>query len=227
MDGSQMEANWMKYIGITESERWKMRLMRLFLVFCMSSAAACADVSDDSRAFDGDQTADSVGVVTSALESCTLLNRRFSALEGTVDTLSCGGSTCTRSCSSSDPSRCSTRCVPANFSVPSVFVDQSLLNPNCRMDPRSRVNVGFPGISQTLCEARGGCWDSRTSQPFYPWCFERLGTVPTCGNQTPGERINAGFPGITAQQCVIGNNACWDDRISGVNWCFFPTSITN
>jgi len=47
------------------------------------------------------------------------------------------------------------------------------------------------------------------------------------GNQTPGERINAGFPGIRAQDCVIGRNACWDDRISGVNWCFFPTSITN
>jgi len=54
-----------------------------------------------------------------------------------------------------------------------------------------------------------------------------LGTVPICGNQTPGERINAGHPGITAEQCVIGSNACWDDRIRGVNWCFFPTSITN
>src|SRR5690349_24197682 len=119
METSQMKTNWAKHTRIMESERWKMRLTTLFLVVCMSSAAACAYVSEDPGAFDGDETADSVGVVTSKLESCTLLNRRFSALEGTVDTLSCGGSTCTRSCSSSDPSQCSTRCVPANFSVSS------------------------------------------------------------------------------------------------------------
>src|SRR4051812_21578773 len=58
-DANQMETNWAEHTGITESERWKMRLTRLFLVVCMASAAACADVSDGSGAFDGDETADS------------------------------------------------------------------------------------------------------------------------------------------------------------------------
>ena len=204
-----------------------MKWFKLGMLGCMLTGLACTDALDEPDTGGSSQADDTVRVATSALESCALLNRRFSALEGTVDTLSCGGSTCTRSCSASNPSQCSTRCVPPNFNVTSVSLDQSVLRPECRMDPKSRVNAGYPSITPTLCEARGACWDNRTRDPFYPWCYERLGTQPTCGNQTPGERINAGTPSITAEQCVIGRNACWDDRIRNVNWCFFPVSNTN
>lgn len=203
-----------------------MKWFRLCMIASVLTVGACTDALDEPNApEEGRAVDDAVRVTTSALESCALLNRRFSALEGTVDTLSCGGSTCTRSCSASN--QCSTRCVPANFGVASVFLDQSILRPECRMDPKSRVNAGYPSITPTLCEARGACWDNRTRDPFYPWCYERLGTQPTCGNQTPGERVNAGNPSITAEQCVIGRNACWDDRIRNVNWCFFPVANTN
>jgi hypothetical protein len=180
-------------------------------------AVACASALGSPDAPYDDENA--VEVVSAELGACTLLSRRFSPLEGTVDSLSCSGAPCTRSCSMLDPTQCSTRCFISQ-GLPAVSLDQSILRPECRMDPRSRVNAGYPSISPALCEARGACWDNRTRDPNFPWCYERLGVQPTCGNQTPGERINAGTPAITGEQCVISRNACFDDRIRNVPFCF-------
>lgn len=201
---------------------------RLLIAAFMLVGAACAGENEEPEGSARDDAADdSVAVISSALDGCTVLNRRFSALEGTVDTLACNGASCTRSCSAGDPSQCSTRCVPSNFAVATVFLDQSNLRPECRMDPKSRVNAGYGAITPALCEARGACWDNRTRDPFFPWCYEPLGRRPTCGNQAPGERINAGTPGITGEQCVVSRGACFDDRIRNVPFCFLPTSTTN
>lgn len=200
-----------------------MRMLRFVMWLGLCSSMACANALDEPDEF----SAEDVGVVASALGPCTTLLRRSSLLEGFVDTLSCGTATCTRSCSVVDPTQCSTRCVPNNFGAATEFLDQSVLRPECRMDPRSRVNAGYAQSTKTLCETRGGCWDNRTRDPFYPWCYEKLGTNPTCGNLNPFDRVNAGTPRITGEQCVLARNACFDDRIRNVPFCFFPTSSTN
>jgi Trefoil (P-type) domain len=200
--------------------------LRFAIVWSLWVGVGCANTVEGAEGLeDGESAVDSVEVVTSELGVCTLLNRRFSQLEGTVDTLSCNGFSCTRSCSMLDPSQCSTRCFPSP-GLATVLLDQSILRAECRMDPKSRVNSGYPGISAALCEARGSCWDNRTRDPNFPWCYERLGTQPTCGNQTPGDRINAGTPGITGEQCVLNRNACFDDRIRNVPFCFQAISNT-
>lgn len=37
------------------------------------------------------------------------------------------------------------------------------------MEPRSRINCGFPGVTQFQCREKGCCFDDTVIG--YPWCF--------------------------------------------------------
>lgn len=200
-----------------------MKSLQWTLTFCLLFGTACSNAVGGEGSEDGEAVGEVEGA-GSALGACTVIFRRSSLLEGFVDTLSCGNNLCTRSCSILDPTKCSTRCFPNPPGLGTAFLDQNPLRPECRMDPASRVNAGYPGISKTLCEVRGGCWDNRTRDPNFPWCYEPLGMQPTCGNQTTIERINAGTPRTTGEQCVLVNAACWDERVRNVPFCFLPTA---
>uniref|UniRef100_A0A2K6GPR1 Trefoil factor 1 n=1 Tax=Propithecus coquereli TaxID=379532 RepID=A0A2K6GPR1_PROCO len=39
----------------------------------------------------------------------------------------------------------------------------------CSMEPRERVNCGFPGVTSSECESKGCCFDDAIAG--YPWCF--------------------------------------------------------
>ncbi|KAM4889484.1 trefoil factor 1 [Thomomys bottae] len=47
----------------------------------------------------------------------------------------------------------------------------------------------------------------------------------TC-TMTLKERANCGFPGVTEQECK-SKGCCFDNRILGYPWCFYPLPIKN
>uniref|UniRef100_A0A8C5Z9J9 Trefoil factor 3 n=1 Tax=Marmota marmota marmota TaxID=9994 RepID=A0A8C5Z9J9_MARMA len=50
--------------------------------------------------------------------------------------------------------------------------DVGLLESQCVVLAKERVNCGYPAISQEDCSNRGCCFDSKT--PGVPWCFKPL-----------------------------------------------------
>jgi hypothetical protein len=166
---------------------------------------------------------------TAAFSSCTVLGRSNLPNGGFVETLRCDGVACTRTCLASSiggATVCSMKCEngPTVPSTPPTL-DLSGLRPECQIQPVGRVNAGWPGISKTTCEGeRASCFDNRTSDPKFPWCYEPLGKQPSCGGIAPAQRVNAGFPGISGEDCVRNRGACFDHTIPNVPWCFqFPT----
>jgi len=198
-----------------------MRMGGLLIVVCLIVGCA-APLAGDETGPDRGSSGESVGLIQSALSSCAVLARR-SIVNGVVETLLCDGVACTRTCSSADPTRCSTKCQNGPQLPPTQPpLDLTVLRTDCQIDPNSRVNAGWAGISKAECEGRGSCWDNRTRDANIPWCFEPLGKQPTCGAMAPRSRVNAGFPGISAVACVRDRAACWDDRVPNVSWCFQP-----
>ncbi|XP_040194973.1 trefoil factor 1-like [Rana temporaria] len=42
--------------------------------------------------------------------------------------------------------------------------------PDCTVDPKARLNCGYPGISSAICQSKGCCFDSSLAGVI--WCFE-------------------------------------------------------
>ncbi|XP_028403067.1 integumentary mucin C.1-like [Dendronephthya gigantea] len=45
--------------------------------------------------------------------------------------------------------------------------------------------------------------------------------VRTCSGVHPLSRVGCGYPGISQQECE-SKKCCWDNKIPGVKWCFYP-----
>ena len=100
--------------------------------------------------------------------------------------------------------------------------------------PSSRVDCGYPGISQSTCRRRGCCWDPGVRG--VPWCYHRaplsttttttpipLSTTelpePNCHVGHPQNRVECGFARINQRTCR-GIGCCWDASVYGVPSCF-------
>ena len=195
------------------------------LIPCLVTSVGCAaEVDHISTSPDQRPEAAETDSNAAALAACTVLGRR-SIPNGFVETLRCDGVACTRTCFNSNiggAMLCSTKCEsgpePPSMEPP---LDLSILRPECRIEPSGRVNAGWRGISKSTCEGeRASCWDNRTRDPKFPWCYEPVGKQPTCGGLAPASRIDAGFPGISGEQCVKNLGACFDDSVPNVPWCF-------
>ena len=225
---------------------------KLLMISYAAAYLGCAATVDDGTSSEARE----VDQATAALSTCTVFNRVETAAPpgttgplgtflGTVtDQLQCNGVQgqtpqagdgvlCSRTCRYFQagfalPIRvCSLQC--ENRPTPNVLgpsLDLSILRPECRIQPISRVNAGFPGISRSVCEGRGSCFDNRTTDPNFAWCYEPIGKAQTCAGQLPSERVNAGFPGIRSQDCVVTRGKCWNDRTPGVPFCFEPTELS-
>jgi hypothetical protein len=225
---------------------------KLLMISCAAAYLGCAAPVGDGTSLEVHE----VDQATAALSNCTVFNRVETAAppgttgplgtpQGTVtDQLQCNGVPgqtpqagdgvlCSRTCSYSRGlnsiqfRQCSLQC--ENRPTPNGLgpsLDLSILRPECRIQPISRVNAGFPGISRSVCEGRGSCFDSRTTDPNFAFCYEPIGKAQTCAGQLPSERVDAGFPGIRAQDCVLTRGKCWNDRTRGVPWCFQPTELS-
>ncbi|XP_015424546.1 PREDICTED: trefoil factor 2 isoform X1 [Myotis davidii] len=92
-----------------------------------------------------------------------------------------------------------------------------------RMNPDSRKNCGFPGITSEQCFAAGCCFD--TTVPGVPWCFTPLPMQDKeeCVMEVSA-RVNCGYPGISSEVCA-SRNCCFSDTIPEVPWCFFPKPV--
>ncbi|XP_052501690.1 trefoil factor 2-like [Budorcas taxicolor] len=92
-----------------------------------------------------------------------------------------------------------------------------------RLNPRNRVNCGFPGISSDNCFSRGCCFDS--SVVGVPWCFNPLPKQESeeCVMEVSA-RKDCGYPGISPEECE-SRKCCFSDTIPQVPWCFFPISV--
>ncbi|XP_051008463.1 trefoil factor 1-like [Acomys russatus] len=42
----------------------------------------------------------------------------------------------------------------------------------CTMNPRERINCGFPGVTAQQCKDKGCCFDNTVRG--FPWCFHPL-----------------------------------------------------
>ncbi|TKC46014.1 hypothetical protein EI555_012556, partial [Monodon monoceros] len=49
------------------------------------------------------------------------------------------------------------------------------------------------------------------------------GEAETC-QMEPHQRVNCGHPSITSTECK-SNSCCFDSKISGVPWCFYPVAV--
>jgi hypothetical protein len=185
----------------------------------------CAAEVDGARvAADPHAEAAEIGGTTAAFSACTVLGRRSLPNAGYVETLVCDGVACTNTCfvSNIGATWCTMKCEDGpQPPISSPPLDLSILRPECRIEPNGRVNAGWPGISKNTCEGeRASCFDNRTRDPKFPWCYEPMGKRPTCGGQAPAARVNAGFPGISGQDCIRNRGACFDNTIPNVPWCF-------
>uniref|UniRef100_A0A8D0L8X0 Trefoil factor 2 n=1 Tax=Sphenodon punctatus TaxID=8508 RepID=A0A8D0L8X0_SPHPU len=93
----------------------------------------------------------------------------------------------------------------------------------CKIDPKTRVNCGPPGITPQKCMEGGCCFDS--SVPEVPWCFAPAPKKyrKVCPTDVKC-RVNCGYPGIPAKTCKL-RGCCFESRPPGVPWCFFPKLV--
>jgi Trefoil (P-type) domain len=201
-----------------------MKKTRWLLFPCLVTWLGCAAEVDVPTAAEQRSEAAEIGRTTAALNACIVLDRR-NIPNGFVETLRCDGVACMRTCLTSSiggAMLCSMKCEKGPEPPPTQPpLDLSILRPECRIEPNGRVNAGWRGISKSTCEGeQASCWDNRTRDPKFPWCYEPVGKQPTCGGLAPASRINAGFPGISGQDCIRNRGACFDDAIPNVPWCF-------
>jgi hypothetical protein len=226
---------------------------KLFMISCAAACLGCAARVDDgtsSEARELDQATPALSNCSAFNRVETVAPPGsvgvFGFLRGSVtDQLQCNGVPgqtpqagdgvlCSRTCfyffAASNGSPIVSRSLKCeNRPTPSVLgpsLDLSILRPECRIQPISRVNAGFSGISRSVCEGRGSCFDNRTTDPNFAWCYEPIGKAQTCAGQLPSERVNAGFPGIQSQECVVTRGKCWNDRTPSVPFCFEPTELS-
>ncbi|XP_077200413.1 uncharacterized protein LOC143840824 [Paroedura picta] len=89
----------------------------------------------------------------------------------------------------------------------------------CQMNPKTRVNCGYPGITPQQCRNVGCCFSSGVAG--VPWCFSP--SPPTYKKVCPTEvkvRKNCGYPGISAKACKA-RGCCFESHPPAVPWCFF------
>ena len=98
---------------------------------------------------------------------------------------------------------------------------------SCLVHNAHKVDCGWYGINQKVCEERDCCW-KEDSDPSIPWCFYGQEDSPT--NRTINnlscrisreERKECGYFGIEKTECER-RGCCWltDDIGSAVPWCF-------
>ncbi|XP_069058706.1 putative gastrointestinal growth factor xP4 [Pleurodeles waltl] len=91
----------------------------------------------------------------------------------------------------------------------------------CGIEPKLRVDCGYPGIIAEECVNKGCCFDS--SDPYSIWCFIPLQLQEfQCQAQDPHARVNCGYPGISTEDCRV-KGCCFDSSVPDVIWCFQPT----
>ncbi|NWR80105.1 TFF2 factor, partial [Centropus unirufus] len=93
----------------------------------------------------------------------------------------------------------------------------------CKIEPRNRVNCGYPGITEGECKRAGCCFDSSVSGVF--WCFtpKEKKVKKVCPTDAP-HRKDCGFPGITAEECER-KGCCYNEHPAGVPWCFYHRTV--
>jgi hypothetical protein len=207
-----------------------MKNIKWMLLSCLVTLMGCAaDVIGTSEAA-GEPVSDATGVAqTSAALSGCITVRTDNLPSGTIETLNCGGVTCMRTClrpmgpgGIPGTAVCNTKCWGPQVPATPPALDLSILRTECQIPPLGRINAGWRGISRATCEGeQGACWDNRTTDPKFPWCYEPVNKQPTCGGIAPAERVNAGTRYTTGEQCVRVQGDCWDESIPNVNWCFF------
>nr|XP_016847448.1 PREDICTED: trefoil factor 2-like [Anolis carolinensis] len=92
-----------------------------------------------------------------------------------------------------------------------------------KVDPKTRLNCGPPGITPQQCTENGCCFDS--SVPGVPWCY--AAAPPTYKEVCPTEvkvRKNCGYPGIPADICE-SRGCCFESRPPAVPWCFYKVLV--
>ncbi|KAF9294302.1 hypothetical protein BGZ74_011342, partial [Mortierella antarctica] len=62
-----------------------------------------------------------------------------------------------------------------------------------------RQDCGFKGISEDQCRQRKCCWDSSTSDPKIPWCYNQKALVNICPTNKD-LRTECGFKGISQEE---------------------------
>nr|XP_056714214.1 trefoil factor 2-like [Euleptes europaea] len=91
------------------------------------------------------------------------------------------------------------------------------------MNPKTRVNCGFPGITPRQCRNAGCCFSSEV--PGVPWCF--FPAHPTYKKVCPANvraRKNCGYPGISAKTCEA-RGCCFESHPPAVPWCFYHVLV--
>jgi len=104
---------------------------------------------------------------------------------------------------------------------------------SCSVEPKSRIDCGYYGITETECVNIGCCWGS-SNLSGVPWCFYtasggkttdcQQNNLKTC-EVSVNERKDCGYYGINQQKCIdIG--CCWaESNVSGVPWCFYSKNL--
>ena len=81
----------------------------------------------------------------------------------------------------------------------------------CLQSPASRVNCGFPGITQAQCESKDCCYDSSTNNSM--WCFEK------CKDAPPSHPI------CLSSRLTDGDRVSYIVQILGWMWIRFTTFL--
>ncbi|KAK6494504.1 trefoil factor 3, partial [Huso huso] len=89
-----------------------------------------------------------------------------------------------------------------------------------QVEPRDRVDCGFPRITETRCYERGCCFSAAISGAL--WCFHPK-VRKNCEVQTK-KRKGCGYPGISVRDCNK-KGCCFDSRTVKARWCFHPPPI--
>jgi hypothetical protein len=90
----------------------------------------------------------------------------------------------------------------------------------CAIEPKDRVECGWPGILISECLSHAGCcFDD--SIPEVKWCFHQK--QEDC-NVWPAERTDCGWPEISPEECE-SRGCCFDDTFDETIWCFYKNKV--
>jgi len=91
----------------------------------------------------------------------------------------------------------------------------------CAIEPKDRVECGWPGILISECLSHAGCCFN-DSIPDVLWCFRQK--QEDC-NVWPAERTDCGWPGIPKCECEA-RGCCFDDTWDETIWCFYKNKVS-
>jgi len=94
---------------------------------------------------------------------------------------------------------------------------------SCSVNPESRVECGWPGISESTCKRRGCCFNSNWHG--VKWCYKRV-TVRDYCDVNPERRIEGGWAGISRLDCEAMGNNCFNSNTRGMKWCYEQVKVS-